>query len=80
MAAGAAHAGSLKAGGPQGMPAAQSMIPAQLVYATAQPNTDKPTREQVKAELVAARARGELSTVADNEGTLLEGEFVPVAK
>lgn len=78
-AAGAAQAGSLKAGGPQAMPAAQPMIPAQLVYATAQPNTEKPTREQVKAELVAARARGELSTVADNEGTLLEGEFVPMA-
>lgn len=79
LAAGAAQAGSLKAGGPQNMPAAQSLIPAKLVYATAQPNLDKPTREQVKAELVAARARGELSTVADNEGTLLEGEFVPTA-
>lgn len=48
---------------------APGLVPVALVYETAQPSTNIPTREQVKAELVAARANGELRPDADNHGS-----------
>jgi len=44
------------------------LVPISMVYETAVPNTEVPTREQVKAELVAARANGEMRPDADNHG------------
>ncbi|HSI48126.1 MAG TPA: hypothetical protein VLA61_07655 [Ideonella sp.] len=52
----------------------QGMVPADMVYEIAQPDTVALTRDEVKAELVAARAEGELSTEADNHGPLIRDE------
>jgi len=57
----------------------QGMVPVDMVYETAQADTVALTRDEVKAELVAARAEGELSTEADNHGPLIrDQEFVGI--